>query len=589
MKRFDSPAFLPGKAWVGLASIGLIGLCFLAFFNQLGTLGLMDKTEGLFAEVPRQMLLQGDWVTPRWNGETFFDYPVWGYWMVALSFRTFGISEWAARLPAAIAASFTVLALFGTVLKLGSEEEPLRQRLGRATLAGSLLALSPGWIAWGRSSVTDMFLASAITLALLGFVLVYQANLSAPSNSFTLQHHLGYGVLSLFSAIAVLSKGPVGLLLPGLVIILFLLLKGQLQFYLRQAPWLPMLALFLGVTLPWYWLATVANGFDFLSRFIGYSNFQRFTSVIYSHPGPPWFYLPWVFLFLLPWSLYLPIALIRLRFWRMASWRTPASAGDLPLFALVWLVCMVGFYSAAATKLAGYILPVVPAGVVLVGLLFQPLSPQPPLAFGARVTGWCNAGVLGLAAIAAAVLPRFLKQQPDYPSFVKALVHTGLPIWLPLVFLLTLVGLLWILSSGQALSLLWLPNATALSLLLAVAVPTILPVVDRERLQPIRGLGTVVGRLLEPHDRLVVVGFKRYSLLFYSDHPALFVASRQELFDALPKDQAAGNIFLFGTAREFQKIGLNTSACHTASCQIVDRRGAHLLIRSSLSGLHQVF
>jgi 4-amino-4-deoxy-L-arabinose transferase-like glycosyltransferase len=273
----------------------------------------------------------------------------------------------------------------------------------------------------------------------------------------------------------------------------------------------------------------------------------------------------------------------------MASWRRPASAGDLPLFALVWLVCMVGFYSAAATKLAGYILPVVPAGVVLVGLLFQPLSPQPPLAFGARVTGWCNAAVLGLAAIAAAVLPRFLKQQPDYPSFVKALVHTGLPIWLPLVFLLTLVGLLWILSSNQALSLLWLPNATALSLLLAVAVPTILPVVDRERLQPIRGLGTVVGRLLKPNDRLVVVGFKRYSLLFYSDHPALFVASRQELFDAFPKDQAAGNIFLFGTAREFQKIGLNASACHTASCQIVDRRGAHLLIRSSLSGLHQVF
>ncbi|NDC14237.1 MAG: glycosyl transferase family 39 [Synechococcaceae bacterium WB9_2_170] len=476
MKRFDSPAFLPGQAWVGLASIGLIGLCFLAFFNQLGTLGLMDKTEGLFAEVPRQMLLQGDWVTPRWNGETFFDYPVWGYWMVALSFRTFGISEWAARLPAAIAASFTVLALFGTVFKLGSDAEPLRQRLGRATLAGSLLALSPGWIAWGRSSVTDMFLASAITLALLGFVLVYQSNLSAPSNPFTLQHHLGYGILSLFSAIAVLAKGPVGLLLPGLVILLFLLLKGQLPFYLRQAPWLPMLALFLGVTLPWYWLATVANGFDFLSRFLGYSNFQRFTSVIYSHPGPPWFYLPWVFLFLLPWSLYLPIALIRLRFWRMASWRHPASVADLPLFALVWLVCMVVFYSAAATKLAGYILPVVPAGVLLVCLLFQPFLPQPPLAFGARVTGWCNAGVLGLAAIAAALLPRFLKQQPDYPSFVKALVHTGLPIGLPLVFLLTLVGLLLILSSNQALSLLWLPNATALSLLLAVAVPTILPV-----------------------------------------------------------------------------------------------------------------
>lgn len=589
MKRFVSQTFLSDRAWLGLASLGLVGLCFLAFFNQLGSLGLMDKTEGLFAEVPRQMLLQGDWVTPRWNGDTFFDYPVWGYWMVALSFRTFGISEWAARLPVAIAATFTVLALFGTVFQLGSEAEPLTQRLGRGMLAGSLLALSPGWIAWGRSSVTDMFLASAITLALLGFVWVYQANLSASVNRLTFQHHIGYGVLSLFSAIAVLAKGPVGVLLPGLVILVFLLLKGQLLFYLRQAPWLPMVALFLGITLPWYWLATEANGFDFLSRFLGYSNFQRFTSVIYSHPGPPWFYIPWVLLFLLPWSLYLPVALMRLRFWRMASWRRPPSADDLPLFALVWLVCMVAFYSAAATKLAGYILPVVPAGVLLVGLWFQPFSPKPPLGLGARATGWCNAGVLALAAMAAAVLPRFLKQDPDYPTFANALLHSGLPLWLPLIFLITLVLLLWILSSAQSLSLLWLPNATALSLLLAVAVPTILPVVDRERLQPIRRLGSVVGRLLEPNDRLVVVGFKRYSLLFYSDHSALFVASRQELFDALSKDHAAGNVFLFGTAREFQKIGLNTAACHSASCQIVDQRGAHLLIRSSSAGLQQVF
>ncbi|MFZ9565989.1 MAG: ArnT family glycosyltransferase [Vulcanococcus sp.] len=80
------------------AAAALLALCGLAFFLELGGLGLMDKTEGLFVEVPRQMLLRGDWVTPRWNGTTFFDYPVWGYWMVALSFRLFGISEWAARL-----------------------------------------------------------------------------------------------------------------------------------------------------------------------------------------------------------------------------------------------------------------------------------------------------------------------------------------------------------------------------------------------------------------------------------------------------------------------------------------------------------
>ena len=75
-----------------LALTALAGLCALAYGQELGSLGLMDKTEGLFVEIPREMLTTGDWITPRWNGELFFDYPVWGYWMVALSFRLFGVS-----------------------------------------------------------------------------------------------------------------------------------------------------------------------------------------------------------------------------------------------------------------------------------------------------------------------------------------------------------------------------------------------------------------------------------------------------------------------------------------------------------------
>ena len=73
-----------------LALLALAGLCALAFGQQLGGLGLMDKTEGLFVEIPRQMLTSGDWITPRWNGEIFFDYPVWGYWMVASVFVCLG-------------------------------------------------------------------------------------------------------------------------------------------------------------------------------------------------------------------------------------------------------------------------------------------------------------------------------------------------------------------------------------------------------------------------------------------------------------------------------------------------------------------
>ena len=203
-----------------LSAVALVLLCWLAFFHGLGALGLMDKTEALFVEVGHQMHLRGDWVTPWWNGERFFDYPVWGYWMVALSFRLFGVSPWAARLPVALAASAVVVATYLLLLGWAQADEPPRRRHGRALLGASLLATSPGWIGWGRTSTTDMFLSSAIALALFGFLLALRH-----------PHHprlapLGRVCLALFSAIAVLAKGPVGLLLPGLVITVFLSLSG---------------------------------------------------------------------------------------------------------------------------------------------------------------------------------------------------------------------------------------------------------------------------------------------------------------------------------------------------------------------------
>ena len=356
------------------------------------------------------MLSSGDWVTPRWNGALFFDYPVWGHWMVGLSFRLFGISEWAARLPAALAAIATVFALFGLLVLVAPEAEAPHQRLGRATLSASVLALSPGWIGWGRSSVTDMFLASAISLALFGYAL---ADTASPRRAW--QRPLGFVLLALFCGVAVLAKGPVGLLLPGLVILVFWALKGRLLQGLRSTPWLALVALFLGVAAPWYALATQANGMEFLGRFLGFSNLERFTSVIYDHPGPPWFYLPWVVVLLLPWSLFLPVAVARLKLWSLGAWRRADPAADLPQLALVWLVLMVAFFSAAATKLPGYILPVLPAGALLVGLLFAPLSPGPgsALGLGLRVSGWLNATLVALMAGAAVLAPRWLEAEPS--------------------------------------------------------------------------------------------------------------------------------------------------------------------------------
>jgi 4-amino-4-deoxy-L-arabinose transferase-like glycosyltransferase len=568
-----------------LGLLALIGLCALLFGTALGDLGLMDKTEGLFVEVPRQMLASGDWVTPRWNGQTFFDYPVWGYWMVALSYRLFGISEGAARLPAAAAASATVLALYSLLVWLAPAGDSDRRRVGRALLGATVLALSPGWVGWGRSSVTDMFLASAISLALLGFQLAWTAADRAPLR------RLGHVGLALFCGIAVLAKGPVGVLLPGLVIIAFLLLKGRLLDEVRRTPWLPMLALFCGVTLPWYAAATAVNGRGFLDHFLGFSNLERFTSVLYSHPGPPWFYLPWLLVLLLPWSLFLPVAIVRLRIWRIASWRRPISSdaggadgcgdrpADLPLLALIWLVLIVAFFSAAATKLPGYILPALPGGALLVSLLFMPFqdpaAAEPGFGAGLRWSGWCNAMLLALAAVAAVLSPRWIAGDPSYPDFAAALAASPLPWLLAWPLALGALALIWLLvrdRSGRSLRWLWAPNALAFAAALALVVPVLTPLLDRERLLPVRSLARLAGREARPGEPLLVVGYKRYSVVYYSGRAALFVSSARRA-----RRLVAGQgptVLLLGSDPELLEFGIGPG-----DATLLARRDAHRLVR----------
>ena len=593
---------------LAVALVALAGLCGLAFFNGIGDLGLIDKTEGLFVEVPRQMLASGDWVTPRWNGETFFDYPVWGYWMVAISYKLFGITAWAARLPAALAATATVFALFGVVCRLAPSEEGQRVRVGRALLCATVLTLSPGWVGWGRSSVTDMFLASAITLALLGFVLAWAAADRTP------QRRLGHAALALFCGIAVLAKGPIGLLLPGLVIIGFLLLKGRLWSEVRRTPWPPILALFLAVTAPWYAMATAANGSTFLYRFLGFSNVERFTSVLYSHPGPPWYNLPWVLLLLLPWSLFLPVAVFRLRFWRLRVWREQqGAANDLPLIAAVWLVVIVAFFSAAATKLPGYILPAVPGGLLLVGLLFVPFSPpaeatsspssRPPFGAGLRWSGAVNALLLALAAVAAVLAPRWIGGDPAYPHFAAAIQASPLPLLLAIpLALAALAVLLQCLQSrgaddpaaADALSRLWMPNAAAFASVLALVVPVLTPLLDRERLLPIRQLARLAAREARGEEPLVVVGYKRYSVAYYSGRPVLFVSTANGARRALSGRERehvppaiSGNpspsILLLGSDAELLEFGIGPG-----DATLLARRDSHQLLRLPVDRLRRI-
>lgn len=552
------------RLWM-VSGFAYLLLCWLAFFQNLGSLSLMDKTEALFVEVGRQMVERGDWITPMWNGELFFDYPVWGYWMVALSFRLFGVSEWAARLPVALAASAVVLAGFGLLWFSASGEEELRSRWRRAAFGAALLALNPGWIGWGRSSVTDMFLASAIALSLFGFFLSY----SQPPGSGA--RRLGFVAMPLFSAIAVLAKGPVGLVLPGLVVLVFLIIQGQLLAFLRRLPLLPVALIFLVVVLPWYVLAAHAHGMAFLGGFFGFSNIQRFTSVLYRHAGPWHFYLPWVLLLLLPWSFHLPLALVRLRFWKLKAWRRQPPQAQLAQFCLVWFLAVLLFFSAAATKLAGYILPLVPAAALLLALYWFPLANVAP-APGSdseitsgdwpdrpqRWSAWINALVFAALAPAAALAPRWAATDPAYPRFAEALSRSGLPLVLALILAGSAIALVVLLLRAGRPRALWLPDLAAMLLLLTLVVPTLAPLMETQRQRPVRELAERAGQLAGAGEPLWVVGYKRYSVVFYSRRQARFLDSPEGARDALNEpmgpESATSSVLIFGEEHRLRDL-----------------------------------
>ncbi|MFM7267515.1 MAG: ArnT family glycosyltransferase [Cyanobium sp.] len=572
-------------------------LCWLAFFHRLGALGLMDKTEALFVEVAHQMLQRGDWVTPWWNGQVFFDYPVWGYWMVALSFRLFGVSEWAARLPVASAASAVVVATFLLVWQLARPGEELRQRWLRAALAAGVLATTPAWIGWGRSATTDMFLASAITLALYGFLLAHHAH----------QGHwherLGQLGMALFAGIAVLAKGPVGLLLPGLVVFVFLTLSAGWGRWWRPGRLLAMGSLFLGVVLPWYGAAAQTSGVAFVGGFLGFSNLKRFTSVLYDHPGPPWFYLPWILLLLLPWSVFLPAAILQLRFWRPVHWRSaptpltgegighcdPPASPAVPLFLLLWLALVLAFFSAAATKLPGYILPCIPAAALLIALYWRPFEGGAAKGRALRSGALLEAGLLSLMAVAAALAPRWAASDPANPGLAAALQSSGLPAVLALVLALMALALVLLLRRPAADGLLWTPSLIGFLALLALVITPLAPLLDKQRQLPLRQLARDARLAARPNEPLWVVGTKRYSMVFYAGESAAFVAHRRFIASRLGVDPASlllrpdsRSVRLVGDRRDLEALGIPAAAITRLS-----RRNQQELWRVPLVSLPQ--
>jgi 4-amino-4-deoxy-L-arabinose transferase-like glycosyltransferase len=309
---------------------------------RLHTPPLIGPDEPRYARVAVEMYRSGDHITPTLQGQPWFEKPPLYYWLASLAFVLFGEGETAARLPSVLAG---VLWTFSVAL-VGARLYGTKAGLH----AGFILGTSVLSFAFGRVATMDLLLASTMTVGVGLIALRFLGN-AGPGAVTASAVALG---------LAVLAKGPIGLVLPALILVTFYLLARWLAPErlpkLRGLPW-RFVGVFALVTLPWYLAMCSIHGSVFIDVFLVGHNLLRFFTTIHRHPGPFFYYLPILLIGLFPWSGLLVPGLAALR-----PRRTP-----IDLFLLAWLLAPLAFFSVAASKLPGYFLPCLAPLALLLG------------------------------------------------------------------------------------------------------------------------------------------------------------------------------------------------------------------------------
>jgi 4-amino-4-deoxy-L-arabinose transferase-like glycosyltransferase len=338
----------------------LIACCIFLLFYGLGAFGLLGADEPRYAQVAREMLDRGDVITPTLNGKPWLEKPPLYYWQAMLSYRVgraflsagpdenslTGVTEQTARLPGAIDAALMIAAIYFFLRRF---------RPGTEIDAALIAASSAGIIGFAHAASTDMPLTASFTIALLAWYAWYEN-----------ERKTNLAIFYFGLALGMLAKGPIAPALAAIIVILFAAIKRDWRLIPRTL-WLPGIALFFAISLPWYIAVQLRNP-SFFRIFILEHNLARFSTNVYHHPQPFWFYLPVVLLAVMPWTLWLILALVeRLRLIGRERGEAFSSPDDhWVLFLLFWIVVPILFFSASQSKLPGYILPAVPAAALLI-------------------------------------------------------------------------------------------------------------------------------------------------------------------------------------------------------------------------------
>lgn len=398
----------PLPVWRRIVPFALIFLAAsMLLFSQLGKYPLFNPDEALYAQPAKEMLEICDFITTYLNYVVRFTKPPIAIWGQALGIIAFGCNEFAVRFFGAASGAVLIAATYWTAEKLVGQRA--------AIISSVILCTAPLFIGTARVSITDMPLSLFAASGMFCFFLYMKLR----ENSLLWLAYICTGL-------AVMTKGPVGLVLPVAILGVYHFLKQDIPQALKAYKPLLGAAIVGFIALPWFIVEISITHGAYFNDFIMKENFQRFTSVVDSHKGGWWYHIAAMMGGFFPWSVFIPQALIGAAMWGrlkkywtnsgpfsiLQSFQQMSLSEDLGLYCLCWTVITVGFFSVSVSKLIPYTLPAFPAVAILIALEFERL-----IAKQSTKKIVIPMSLLALIfAASSAVLPFALKHLRDSPD-----------------------------------------------------------------------------------------------------------------------------------------------------------------------------
>ncbi|WP_237248497.1 glycosyltransferase family 39 protein [Sideroxyarcus emersonii] len=394
----------------------LLLLVAIIWFGNLEYRKLIRPDEGRYAEIPREMTVSGDWTTPRLNELKYFEKPPLQYWATAVAYEVFGEHQWTSRIWAALTGFAGILLAWFAGTRLFGREAGI--------YAALLLGSSMLYAMLAHINTLDMGVTFFITLGLFSLLLAQGEERVATRRNWMLLAWAGL-------ALAVLSKGLMGLILPGAALFLYSVFNRDIGVWKRMH-WFSGLLLFALIAVPWFVLVIKANP-EFFQRFFIYEHFERFTTKVHGRFQPWYYFVPILLLGMMPWTLLMFDTLLRT--WRGSVQKARSFSPER--FLLVWAVFVYLFFSVSDSKLPSYLLPMFPALALLMGKQLAEMN--------ARRLFWLTLPVLAVVVALLAGAP-FADRAADTP--LQHEMYGNYSVWLVIAaasWFVGVAGALWLL------------------------------------------------------------------------------------------------------------------------------------------------